>query len=45
MTETPLTPDEALEERDITLALTPVQLVLAAIGVLLVIKIIRSLRR
>jgi len=35
---------EALEDRDITLALTPGQLVLAVIGVWLLLRVIRALR-
>jgi hypothetical protein len=40
----PLSPEEALEENDITLALTPGQLVIALVGLWLLFKIIRSLR-
>jgi hypothetical protein len=35
---------EALGDRDITLALTPGQLVLAVIGIWLLIRVIRALR-
>lgn len=45
MTDAPLTPDEALDEGDVTLALTPAQLLLAFVGLWLVFRIIRSLRR
>ena len=44
MDEPTLSPEEALEENDITLALTPGQLVIALIGLWLLVKIIRSLR-
>jgi hypothetical protein len=36
---------EAAEERDITLALTPTQLLLVAIGAFILLRILRSLRR
>jgi hypothetical protein len=36
---------EAAEQRDITLALTPTQLLLVAIGAYLLLRILRSLRR
>jgi hypothetical protein len=36
---------QALEDRDITLALTPAQVVLAALGVWLLVRVIRGLRR
>jgi hypothetical protein len=36
---------QALEERDITLALTPAQLVLVVLGLWLLVRIIRGLRR
>ena len=41
----PETLDEALEDHDITLALTPAQLLLLAIGIWLLLRIIRGLRR
>jgi hypothetical protein len=44
MTEHPETLAEAVEDRDITLALTPGQLVAAVIGIWLLIRFIRSLR-
>jgi hypothetical protein len=42
MTERPLT--EALEERDITLALTTTQLVLLALGAIILLRFLRALR-
>ncbi len=36
---------EAVEDRDITLALTPSQLILLVIGVWLLLRVIRGLRR
>jgi hypothetical protein len=36
---------EALESRDITIALTPTQLALIAIGAFLLLRIVRNLRR
>jgi hypothetical protein len=36
---------QALEERDITLALTPAQLILLVLGLWLLIRIIRGMRR
>jgi hypothetical protein len=42
--QAPLTPEEALEERDITLALSPMHAVIALIGLYLLFRIIRSLR-
>jgi len=39
-----LTATDALERRDITLALTPAQLLLLAIGAFIVLRILRSLR-
>jgi hypothetical protein len=38
------TVSEALEERDITLALTPGQIVLLAIGAFILMRILRGLR-
>jgi len=42
MTERPFT--EALEERDITLALTTTQLVLLALGAIILLRFLRALR-
>jgi hypothetical protein len=36
---------DALEERDITLAFTPTQLILLAIGAIILLRTIRALRR
>jgi len=36
---------EAAEQRDITLALTPTQLLLAALGAYILLRIVRSLHR
>jgi hypothetical protein len=36
---------EALEDRDVTLALTPAQLILVVLGLWLLLRIVRSLRR
>ena len=36
---------QALDDRDITLALTPAQIILLALGVWLLVRIIRGLRR
>jgi len=44
MTEQPEPLAEALEDRDITLALTPGQLLLLVVGVWLVVRVIRGLR-
>ena len=44
MTEQPESLAEAIEERDVTLALTPGQLVAAIIGIWLLLRFIRSLR-
>ena len=41
----PLTPEEALERHDITLALSPVHAVIALVGLWLLFRIIRSMRR
>jgi hypothetical protein len=35
----------AIDDRDITLALTPAQLILVALGIWLMIRILRGLRR
>jgi hypothetical protein len=45
MTDTAESLDEALAENDVTLALTPGQLLLAVIGVYLILRLIRGLRR
>ncbi|MGH2428211.1 MAG: hypothetical protein ACRDGV_04885 [Candidatus Limnocylindria bacterium] len=44
MTERPETLEEAIDERDITLAFTPGQLILIVVGVYLLIRILRGLR-
>lgn len=44
MTEHPESLAEAVEDHDITLALTPAQLVLAIIGIWLLLRLIRTLR-
>jgi len=44
MTDTTETLDEAIEDHDITLALTPAQLLLLVIGVYVLIRLIRGLR-
>ena len=44
MTEHPESLEQAIEDRDITLALTPGQLVVAVIGIWLLLRFIRSLR-
>ena len=44
MTEQPESVAEAVEEHDITLALTPGQLVLAIVGIWLLLRFIRGLR-
>lgn len=43
MSERPFT--DALQERDITLAFTPSQLILLALGAIIVLRTIRALRR
>jgi hypothetical protein len=45
MTDTTESLDEALADNDVTLALTPGQLLLAVIGVYLLLRLIRGLRR
>lgn len=45
MTEHPEALADAVEDRDITLALTPGQLIVAVIGLWLVLRFIRGLRR
>ena len=42
---TRLSPAEAAERRDITLALTPTQLLLAALGAYILLRFLRGLRR
>jgi hypothetical protein len=44
MTERPEPIDEALDDHDVTLALTPGQLLLAIVGIWLLLRFIRSLR-
>lgn len=44
MTEHPESLDEAVEDHDITLAMTPGQLVLALVGIWLLLRFIRGLR-
>ena len=44
MTERPETLAEAIEDHDVTLALTPGQLVLLVIGLYLVLRFLRGLR-
>ena len=44
MTEHPESLEEAIEDRDITLALTPGQLIVAIVGIWLLLRFIRSLR-
>ncbi len=44
MTDRPESLARAVEERDITLALTPAQLVLLVVGVWLIVKLLRSAR-
>lgn len=44
MTEHPESLAEAVEDHDITLAMTPAQLVLAIIGIWLLLRFIRGLR-
>jgi hypothetical protein len=44
MTEHPESLADAIEDRDITLALTPGQLALAVIGIWLLLRVIRALR-
>jgi hypothetical protein len=45
MTDTTESLEEALDDNDVTLALTPGQLLLLVIGVYLVLRMIRGLRR
>jgi hypothetical protein len=44
MTDRPVSLHEALEDHDITLALTPAQLLLLVIGVWLLLRVVRGLR-
>jgi hypothetical protein len=44
MTDATETLDEAIDDRDVTLALTPAQLLLLVIGVYLLLRVIRGLR-
>ena len=44
MTERPESLDAALDDRDLMLALTPGQLLLAVVGIWLLLRLIRSLR-
>jgi len=44
MTERPESLADAVEDRDITLALTPGQLLLAVVGIWLLLRFLRSLR-
>jgi hypothetical protein len=44
MTEHPESLAEAIEDHDVTLALTPGQLIAAIIGIWLLVRLIRSLR-
>jgi hypothetical protein len=45
MTEHPESLQEAIDDRDITLALTPGQLILLVVGVWLLARFLRGLRR
>ena len=45
MTEQPEILAEAVEDHDITLAMTPAQLLLAVVGIWLLIRTLRGLRR
>ena len=45
MTEHPESLAEAIDDRDLTLALTPAQLVLLVVGAFVVLRILRRLRR
>ena len=44
MTDQPAALDEALDDHDVTLALTPAQLVLAVVGIWLLLRFLRGLR-
>ena len=44
MTDTTETLDQAIDDHDVTLALTPAQLLLLVIGVYLLLRFIRGLR-
>ncbi|HEU5326033.1 MAG TPA: hypothetical protein VFV59_09150 [Candidatus Limnocylindria bacterium] len=45
MTEHPESLHEAIEDRDVTLAMTPGQLLLLVVGVWLLLRFLRGLRR
>jgi hypothetical protein len=45
MTEHPESLTEAIQDRDVTLAMTPGQLILLVIGVFVLLRVIRGLRR
>jgi hypothetical protein len=45
VTEHPESLAEAVEDRDITLALTPAQLIILVVGAWLIVRLIRSRRR
>jgi hypothetical protein len=44
VSEQPESLEQAMEDRDVTLALTPAQLLLLAIGIWLLLRIVRGLR-
>ena len=44
MTDAPRPLDEALDDHDVTLALSPGQLLMAVIGIYLLLRLIRKLR-
>ena len=45
MSEQPESLEQAIEAHDVTLALTPAQLILLVLGIWLLLRIIRALRR
>ena len=45
MTDRPETLEEAIEDRDVTLALTPGQLLLLIVGLFILLRVIRGRRR
>jgi hypothetical protein len=45
MTEHPESLSEAIEDHDVTLALTPGQLLLAVVGIWLLLRVLRGFRR
>jgi hypothetical protein len=45
MTERPETLEQAVDDHDVTLALTPAQLVLLVVGVVVLLRLLRRLRR